>query len=239
MFNSQQSKNRVWYFLFTVLFCLEVAFAASHADLILSLQPLQIILAAFATYRLAHTISHNGVSEWFRFPFIDEAKSTSGYGKVLQAKAGWKTGFAELMCCPICSGTHSAMILLLVYSFFPSVGTILIYGLGIAGVFELVHWMGQSFEWSANKDREKAGESWLEKNKGFSQGYYNEDIRTINEEKVRLAIEEHRNNIKKNGELKELRDELAGELMRMMGIRSEKKTPEREDANVGPTYKGC
>jgi hypothetical protein len=132
-------------------------------------------MLGFATLRLAHTVSFNGVAEWLRFPFTKEVVDTSGAGGSIEAKDGFFNVVGQLISCPICSGTWSAMFLVSIYAYFPALGTAFIAVLGVAGISEMLHWGSELLEWGGRASREASGSMWLQKNRGKVTGYYLED----------------------------------------------------------------
>lgn len=147
--------KRTVYMGITVLFALEVAAIAAHSETLMSAPVIFWVLAGFAAFRLARTISFNGVGEWLRAPFCEVRPDGSGAGDNVEAKNGNPIG--ELIACPICTGTHTAMLILALYAWLPPVGLALAAGLGIAGVSEVIHWTMEAAEWEAHTAREECG----------------------------------------------------------------------------------
>lgn len=156
--------KRMWYFIITLVFALEVGVLATHIDT-LHAAPLTFwVLLAPATLAGARTISFYGVSDWWRHHFVVEVADSSGAGNNLEARPGKWEAIGELICCPICSGTHVASLLLCLYAIAPNAGHALVYVLGIAGTHTTIHWWTEAQEWKGRAAREQAGTQWLTKN---------------------------------------------------------------------------
>lgn len=128
---------------------------------------LYFVLAGFATFRMARTISFNGVMDWLRAPFAVEVEDSSGAGLSTEAKPGPFQVIGELLCCPICSGTWSALILSSLYCLDERIGWAAAAVFGLAGISEVLHWGAEALEWAGRNQREQAGSEWLWKNKGI------------------------------------------------------------------------
>ena len=113
-----------------------------------------LFILGFATIRLARTISFNGVGEPFRKWFTKTRPDSCGAGmNVEPAGTGLRYVIGELISCPICSGTWSALIALVVWAYVPTV----IYVLAIAGVSEMFHWLFEFLEWQGRAGRVVSG----------------------------------------------------------------------------------
>lgn len=171
--------NRAFFFLFTMLFFTEIYVISTKIENILDAPVFVWVLIGFATLRLAHTVSFNGVAEWMRFLFVKEVEDTSGAGNSLEAKDGFFNVIGQLLTCPICSGTWSAMFLVSVYVFSQTIGLAFIIVLGVAGISEMLHWASETFEWTGRSAREVSGTLWIYKNIGNPIGYYRENSHDI------------------------------------------------------------
>lgn len=148
-------KNRIVYMGITGLFVVEILAIASHAHQLERAPVFFWVLAGFAAFRLARTISFNGVAEWLRAPFCEVKPDGSGAGDNVEAKNGNPIG--ELIACPICTGTHTALVIVAAYAWLPALGLALAAGLGLAGVSEVIHWTMEAAEWRAHTAREECG----------------------------------------------------------------------------------
>lgn len=154
----------IGYLGFIVLFTIEVLVTATHADAILRLEPWQLLALGFAAFRVARTISFNSVMGWLREPFTVIVKDSSGAGDSVEpAGKGLKWVIGDLLCCPICTGTHAAGMLLALTALFPSIGLVAVYALAAAGMSETLHWHNERAEWQGRQAREGAGTEYLRK----------------------------------------------------------------------------
>lgn len=124
------------------------------------------VVLGLAAYRLGRAISYNLIFKWLRDGLgVDETPDSSGAGNSNNATGkGVRRIFAELVCCPICSSTWAALILLAVYTAIPAFGLVLLYALAAAGVAEIATWVSEYFEWGGRQAREVSGSYWLAKN---------------------------------------------------------------------------
>lgn len=155
---SNEKRVRTIAFIF-----LESTFAASIVLLsrfsqLSQVQPWFWVMTAFATMRMAHTISENAPGEWLRTPFTELTDHSSGEGQDVNPRGhGLQHLIGELLSCPICSGTWSALMLTAVYLLSPSVGSVLIFVLSVAGASEIMHFIKQFFEWQGYASRHVTG----------------------------------------------------------------------------------
>lgn len=149
------------------LFAGMVWFVGQHIEALQAASPLFFLLGGFATFRMARTISYNGVMDWLRAPFTQEVEDSSGAGMSVEPKRDRKHPkpfievIGDLICCPICSGTWSALFIALLYSLDQRIGWAVVLILGLAGVSEVIHWASEMFEWAGRNQRELSGEQLL------------------------------------------------------------------------------
>jgi hypothetical protein len=124
---------------------------------VLNFSPLLLIELSFATLRLAHSVSYNAIFEWLRAPFTTVVPDSCGAGENVHAKEGRLKVFGELLACPICTGTWSALILVSLVVVIPPVGLLLVHILAIAGVYELLHRVAEYYEWKGRAARVMSG----------------------------------------------------------------------------------
>lgn len=138
---------------------LVIAFALSRLFK-LTIDPLTLVVFALATYRLGRAVAFNAVFEWLRQPFTKVVPHDSGADDecVADGKPGSvRFALGELLTCPICSGTWSALALLAVYLVDPAFGRLLVYALGLAGAAELLHWRSEYDQWQGRAGRSLTG----------------------------------------------------------------------------------
>jgi len=153
-----QSKvvEKLGYVGFIGLFGLEMVLCAVKG---LDLTWWQVMLLGFAAYRGGRAISYNGVFHWLREPFCHVKKDSCKAGDNVEVKHahGLMHTLGDLLCCPICTGTHVASALMSITAFWPELGQMAIYGLAAAGIGELVHWTAESAEWHGRSARVLSG----------------------------------------------------------------------------------
>lgn len=113
-----------------------------------------LVFLGLATIRLTRTISFNTVFEPFRKGFTEVKADNCGAGEnVHPAGEGARRVIGELISCPICSGTWSALVMVVLWVYARPV----VYVFAVAGASELFHWLFDFLEWSGRKARVVAG----------------------------------------------------------------------------------
>lgn len=148
------SKTRA-YVLIMAVAGIELTATAFHTDRLLDAPVWFWLLAGFAVLRAARTISFNAIGAPIRERFTLTEPDGSGAGDTVNPRPGSVIG--ELLACPICTGMHAAALILLVYSFAPGFGLVLVAALGLAGVSEVLNWLACLLEWKGNEARELTG----------------------------------------------------------------------------------
>ena len=154
------------YFIFSALWLVEVFLISLDWGQLATVSPLYWVLVALATVTISHTISFYGVGAWFRQPFTREVKDTAGGIVGLEAKPGKWEVLGELICCPICSGTHGATLMLLVFTLNENMGWALAAAAALSSVNMLLHWTSEKLQWEGRLAMERQGEIWYRKNYG-------------------------------------------------------------------------
>jgi len=128
---------------------------------------LLFVLVGIAAFRVGRAVSFNMVFLWLRDLLGIEAEpDSSGAGDSNVPKGeGPRRILAELVCCPICSGTWAAIILIGIYAVSSGLGSVFIYAFAAAGFAEVLHWSSEFFEWKGRSAREDAGTAWIAKNR--------------------------------------------------------------------------
>lgn len=124
-----------------------------------SLSPFQWIMLAFAASMVGRASAYLSVLEWFRAPFIVTVPHSSGAGADNHPR--WETGalsaLAELITCPVCSGTWGATIILTVFKIDQAWGEAILITLSAAGAAWLISFTTELVEWQKHLAREKTG----------------------------------------------------------------------------------
>lgn len=150
--------SRWTVYIGAITFLESTCFIVSRLQDVIKIDALTWIALCFAANRFGRAVAFNGVGEPFRWFFSEVKADSSGAGEGIEPKGkGWKHGFGELLTCPICSGTWSAVLILNLYLMLPLFGKIMIFGFGAAGVSELIHNLNEAYSWKSRHHREYAG----------------------------------------------------------------------------------
>lgn len=120
----------------------------------LDLTATSLLVLGLATIRLTRTISFNTVFEPFRKHLTEIKADSCGAGENVHPRGeGARRVIGELIACPICAGTWSALAMVALWSFAPPV----VYVFAVAGASELFHWAFDLLEWSGRAARVVSG----------------------------------------------------------------------------------
>ena len=118
------------------------------------------VLLGLAAFRGGRAVAFNSVFEWLRVALrcrlVADGSGAGDNWEACEEPGFWHT-LGELVCCPICSGTWVAMMLLVANAAHPDLGKGLIVCLAAAGVAELLHWGSEFLSWSGRNAREDVG----------------------------------------------------------------------------------
>jgi hypothetical protein len=148
------NKN-IQYLLIAALVVAELVVISLHADRLAQAPTWFWLLAGFATMRAARTVSFNAIGAPIRAPFTVTEPDGSGAGDTVNPKPGSVIG--ELLACPICTGTHTAAVIVALYSLIPGAGLAAAAVFGVAGVSEILNWLACLLEWRGHAAREETG----------------------------------------------------------------------------------
>ncbi len=161
--------KRLAYLFFSLLWLAEVFLISLDWDKLANVSPLYWVLVGLATVTISHTISFYSVGKWFRDPLTVVAKDTAGGIEGVEPKPGlhpFLQVVAELICCPICSGTHGATLLLLAFTLNANFGWALAAAAALSSVNMLLHWTSEKLQWEGRLAVERQGTIWMRKNYG-------------------------------------------------------------------------
>jgi hypothetical protein len=119
-----------------------------------------LLVALIGASSLAgRALAYMGIFEWVRAPFTKVVPHSSGAGEDVEPgdHTGLRRVIAELLSCPICAGTWSALGLMCIYILMPATGRVLIFTLGAAGYGGVLSWLSESLEWTKHLARETTG----------------------------------------------------------------------------------
>lgn len=152
---SKAAERKLAFILLELLFLADIVLVSTHIrEIPWSLAPWFVL----ATLRLAHTVSYNEVMEWLRAPFCEVRKDSCRAGDNVHPKGeGMVRVLGALISCPVCSGQWAALILVNLYLLWQPVGLTLVYVLGFAGAYEVLHYVKEMLEWVGRAARVLSG----------------------------------------------------------------------------------
>jgi hypothetical protein len=119
---------------------------------------LDLVLLAFSTYRMGHLISYDRVMEPLRQFFTETVPDSTGAGESVEAKGvGFQQAIGQLVCCPICSGTWVAAMLVYLLYLWPDATRVFLAMTAAVGAAELLNNAGEAFSWSGQYYRTVSG----------------------------------------------------------------------------------
>jgi hypothetical protein len=125
----------------------------------LNIEPFDLVLLGFSTFRLGRLVSFDTVFEPLRHPFTETVDLENGAGKVVEPKGeGMKRALGEMISCPICSGTWIAAGLVYGLQFFPNPTRLFLWINSTIGLAEFTNSLSEFLTWTAADRRKSAGE---------------------------------------------------------------------------------
>lgn len=159
-----QHSKRVTYFAIMVEFSLlfaGVAILRVALNLNFPNEPIWFwVLFPFAILRTSKLFAYDVVMEGIRSHFAQTAPDPTGAGDSTFPRTDrgpHLEAFGELLCCPICVGTHVSAFLTYGLLLVPPVAELAVAVLGGIGVAELLNSLMELLEWAAQVCRETAG----------------------------------------------------------------------------------
>lgn len=110
-----------------------------------------------AVVMLARTITLYGVASWIRRWFLYMERDSCNAGENSEPKKGLLEPLGSLLQCPICTGMHSASLLVILYAFFPDMGWTTTIMLAFASLSMILHYAVELFSWSGRLARVLSG----------------------------------------------------------------------------------
>ena len=115
---------------------------------------LDLVILTFATYRLGHLISYDLVMEPFRQLFTKTVPDSTGVGESVEPKGeGVRRALGQLICCPICSGTWVAALLVYALYLWPGPVRVFLTMTAIVGAAEILNSAGEALSWTGQYQR--------------------------------------------------------------------------------------
>jgi hypothetical protein len=92
------------------------------------------VMLALAASMGGRSIAYMAIGEWIRHPFAKVVVHSSGAGEDVEPKytTGFMSVISSLICCPICAGAWTGLMLLLLYAYVPDLGRTMIYLFSVA-----------------------------------------------------------------------------------------------------------
>ena len=117
-----------------------------------------LLLVGLASHRIGRMMAFERVAEPLRAPFTATVPDDSGVDETVVARGhGLRWVLGELLSCPTCVATWSALALTIGRSLVPGPTQMLVNVLAIVGVAELTTNAVEDLEWRARAHRRKAG----------------------------------------------------------------------------------
>lgn len=102
----------------------------------------EFLLLSFASFRLTRLLVYDQITEFIRRPFMLEVDEEDEHGKIetyiIPKNKGIAGFFGKLLSCYWCTGIWSAMIIYLMYAYFPTIGVLLVVILSISALAAII-----------------------------------------------------------------------------------------------------
>jgi hypothetical protein len=119
---------------------------------------IDLVLLTFATYRLGHLVAYDLVMEPFRKLFTKTLPDPTGAGETVEPKGeGFQQAIGQLICCPICSGTWVAALLVYGLYLFPDPMRVFLTMTAAIGGAEILNSAGEALSWTGQHQRTLSG----------------------------------------------------------------------------------
>ena len=159
-----------WNFVFSVFFVLVLIGAlllikAVRGSFLVSVDPFDAVLMAFASFRITRLVVYDKITRWFRELFVQRrvfGKDNQTYVEITTFGKGFRHTIYTLLGCPWCIGIWSGLAVMVSYFIFPWAWSVIFF-LALAGAGSLIQilanylgWKAEYYKLEANKS-EKAG----------------------------------------------------------------------------------
>jgi len=132
------------------------------------LSALDLALLVFATYRMGHLIAYDLVTEPLRQFFTETVPDSTGAGESVEPKGqGIQRALGQLICCPICSGTWAAAVMVYALYLWPGPVRVFLTIMAAIGAAELLNAAGEALSWSGQHQRALSGREALARRKNI------------------------------------------------------------------------
>ncbi len=121
--------------------------------------PFDLLLLAFAVYRLGRLVAFERVADPLRRPFTVTVPDHTGAGESVEPRGtGVLQAFGQLISCPICAGTWIAAFLTYALFAFPGPARLFLMMTAAIGAAELLHNLTEALCWTGQLRRTQTGE---------------------------------------------------------------------------------
>jgi len=119
---------------------------------------LDLVLLSLATYRMGHLLSYDRVMEPLRSFFTNTIPDPTGEGESVEPKGeGFQQVMGQLLCCPICTGTWAAAVMIYGLYVLPGPTRVFVTIMAVVGLGEILNAAGELFSWGGQYARTKSG----------------------------------------------------------------------------------
>lgn len=117
------------------------------------------LMLGLAASFIGRAVAYLAIFDWLRAPLTVVEAHSSGAGEDVEPRyyTGWRSALGEMICCPVCVGTHAALVLLMLVKVDRAWGLVMITALSASAVAWLVSWATEWVEWSKHQARETTG----------------------------------------------------------------------------------
>lgn len=145
-----------WNFIFSLFFLVVLAGAlwevwGEYNDFPRSVPPFDLLLMAFASFRVTRLIVYDKITRWFRELFADSREFEEAgvrYVEVRPHGSGFRHTVYDLLACPWCIGFWSALAVAFGYFVFPWAWFVIFF-LALAGMGSLIQVTANAIGWKA------------------------------------------------------------------------------------------
>ncbi|MBW3633577.1 MAG: DUF1360 domain-containing protein [Chloroflexi bacterium] len=121
------------------------------------LDPLELCLTGLAAHRIGRMVAFEKVAEPVREPFTATVPDESGADETVVARGrGVQWAIGQLLSCPVCVATWSALGLSVGHLILPGPTRFVVRVLAIAGIAELNYVATERLEWAARAARRQS-----------------------------------------------------------------------------------
>ena len=122
------------------------------------LTALDLIMLALASYRAGRMVSYDKVFETERLPFAVTVPDPTGAGDTVVPRGnGFRQAIGELICCPVCSGTWIASLLVFGLVILPGPTRMFIRIMSAVGLAEFINAATEALQWTGEEARVRTG----------------------------------------------------------------------------------